>query len=136
MAVKSVVSTVFYVVKAAWSPYSHRGWSFKKLFGIFLEGAIFPDLSDSAKQVLNDERVHTVCFGHSHVYQYRQWSQDKEYFNSGTWTEITSLDIVSLGKITKLTYILFEYPEDGARPRGRLKEWRGFHRIEEDVAVS
>lgn len=136
MAVKSMASTLFYFLKAAWSPDSHRGWSFKKLFGIFLEGAIFPDLSDSAKQVLNDERVHTVCFGHSHVYQYRQWSQDKEYFNSGTWTEITSLDIASLGKITKLTYILFEYPEDGARPRGRLKEWRGFHRIEEDVAVS
>jgi len=136
MAVKSVISTLYYFAKAAWAPDSHRGWSFKKLFGIFLEGAIFPDLSDSAKQVLNDERVHTVCFGHSHVYQYRQWSQDKEYFNSGTWTEITSLDIVSLGKITKLTYILIEYPEDGARPRGRLKEWRGFHRIEEDVAVS
>jgi UDP-2,3-diacylglucosamine pyrophosphatase LpxH len=136
MAVTSVLSTIYYFVHAAWAGDSKRRWSFKRLFGIFLEGAIFPDLSDSARQVLADERVHTVIFGHSHVYQYRQWSKDKEYFNSGTWTEITSLDIESLGKITKLTYILIEYPEDGGRPRGRLKEWRGFHRIEEDVAVS
>jgi predicted phosphodiesterase len=108
----------------------------RKVFQIMLESAIFPDLTESARQVLSDDRVHTVIFGHSHVYQYRQWSQDKEYFNTGTWTELTSLDIVSLGKITKLTYVLIEYPEDGGRPRGRLKEWKGYHRIEEDVAVS
>ena len=78
----------------------------------------------------------TVCFGHSHVYQYRQWADDMEYFNTGTWTDITSLDIASLGKITKLSYVLFEYPEDGGRPRGRLKEWHGYHRIEEDVAIA
>ena len=77
-----------------------------------------------------------MIFGHTHVYQYRQFAKDKEYFNTGTWTEITSLDIASLGKITKLTYVILEYPEDGSRPRGRLKEWRGYHRIEEDVAVS
>jgi hypothetical protein len=77
-----------------------------------------------------------VCFGHSHVYQYRQWADDMEYFNTGTWTDITSLDIASLGKITKLSYVLFEYPEDGGRPRGRLKEWHGYHRIEEDVAIA
>ena len=90
---------------------------------------------DSAKKILKNDRVHTVIFGHSHNYQYRQWRAEKEYFNTGTWTELTSLDITSLGKITKLTYVMIEYPEDGVRPRGRLKEWRGFHRIEEDVAV-
>lgn len=117
-----------------WDP--RRQWGFKKVFEIILESAIFPDLGDAARRVLQDERVHTVIFGHSHVYQYRQWAVDKEYFNTGTWTDITSLDIVSLGKITKLTYVIIEYPEDGGRPRGRLKEWRGYHRIEEDVAVS
>jgi UDP-2,3-diacylglucosamine pyrophosphatase LpxH len=113
-----------------------RHWSFKRLMQIILESAIFPDLSESARKILGDDRVHTVIFGHTHVYQYRQWSENKEYFNTGTWTELTSLDIVSLGKITKLTYVLIEYPEDGNRPRGRLKEWKGYHRIEEDVAIS
>ena len=103
---------------------------------VLLESAVFPDLSGSARKILNDDRVHTVIFGHSHVYQYRQWGLGKEYFNTGTWTEITSLDITSLGRITKMTYVLLEYPEEGGRPRGRLKEWRGYYRIEEDVAVS
>lgn len=113
-----------------------RNWSVKSLIKIAFQSAIFPDLSDSAKKILKDERVHTVIFGHTHVYQYRHWGTEKEYFNTGTWTELTSLDIVSLGKITKLTYVYIEYPDDGGRPRGRLKEWRGYHRIEEDVAVS
>ncbi len=136
VSMATIWKTTLYFMRSAWRTDVRRHWSFKKLFKIVLESAIFPDLTESARKVLNDERVHTVIFGHSHVYQYRQWSQGKEYFNTGTWTEITSLDVVSLGKITKLTYVLIEYPEGAGRPRGRLKEWRGFHRVEEDVAVS
>lgn len=136
MSVSTIFKTLGYFLRSALNGVSNRRWSFKNLFGIILESAIFPDLTEAAHKVLADERVHTVIFGHNHVYTYRQWSENKEYFNTGTWTEITSLDIVSLGKITKLTYVLIEYPEDGGRPRGRLKEWRGYHRIEEDVAVS
>jgi UDP-2,3-diacylglucosamine pyrophosphatase LpxH len=123
-------------IKTLFKKDPRRNWSIRSLLKIAFQSAIFPDLSDSAKKILKDERVHTVIFGHTHVYQYRYWGADKEYFNTGTWTELTSLDIISLGKITKLTYVYIEYPEDGGRPRGRLKEWRGYHRIEEDVAVS
>ncbi len=137
-----------------------RQISLNRILKVLLESAIFPDLSESARKVLNDERIHTVIFGHSHVYKYRQWGQDKEYFNTGTWTELTSLDIPNMGMITKLTYVFIEYPEievpqeldseseedkstsesvenlEVVRPRARLKEWHGFHRIEEDVVVS
>ena len=136
VSIVTICKTFWFFVKTAWKADSRRQWSFKSVFKIVLESAVFPDLTESAHKVLNDDRVHTVIFGHSHVYQYRQWSEDKEYYNTGTWTELTSLDIVSLGKPTKLTYVYIEYPEDGGRPRGRLKEWRGYHRIEEDVAVS
>ncbi len=136
MAIATLCKTLYFFAMSALKSDTRRQWTFKQLLKIVLESAIFPDLTDSARKVLNDDRVHTVIFGHSHVYQYRQWTQDKEYFNTGTWTELTSLDIVSLGKLTKLTYVLIEYPDDGGRPRGRLKEWHGYHRIEEDVAVS
>lgn len=135
LAIKSIFQVWWYLIASVIKPNPRRNWSFKALLKIIFERAIFPDLSDAARKVLQDDRVHTVIFGHSHVYQYKQWGHDKEYFNTGTWTDITSLDINSLGKITKLTYVLIEYPEDGGRPRGRLKEWRGYHRIEEDVAV-
>lgn len=134
--VKASLDLLWYFIRTLVIKDPRRNWSFKRLLQIMMESAIFPDLSESAKKILNDERVHTVIFGHTHVYQYRQFQTDKEYFNSGTWTDVTSLDIVSLGKITKLTYVMLEYPEDSDRPRGRLKEWRGYHRIEEDVAVS
>lgn len=135
-SLRTIWKTIIYFVNSSWRTDVRRQWSFRKLLKIMFESAIFPDLTESARKVLADDRVHTVIFGHSHVYQYRQWNQGKEYFNTGTWTEITSLDVVSLGKITKLTYVLIEYPEGGGRPRGRLKEWRGFHRVEEDVVVS
>ena len=115
---------------------NRKSWPLHRILKVLLERAVFPDLSGAAKKILQDDRVHTVVFGHSHVYEYRQFAADKEYFNTGTWTELTSLDIASLGKITKLTYVLFEYLEESERPRGRLKEWHGYHRIEEDVAVS
>lgn len=132
----SLTKLTWYFMKTVFSGDPRRHLPVSRVLRVLAESAIFPDLSESARRVLMDERVHTVIFGHSHVYQYRQWGTNKEYFNTGTWTDLTSLDIQSLGKITKLTYVLIEYPEDGARPRGRLKEWRGYHRIEEDVAVS
>lgn len=134
--IKAFFMAMGYFVKSAFVKDPRRHWPLKRIIQVIAESAIFPDLSESARKVLSDERVHTVIFGHTHVYQYRQWSENKEYFNTGTWTEVTSLDIVSLGKITKLTYVLIEYPEDGGRPRGRLKEWKGYHKIEEDVAIS
>ena len=140
MSVKALVMLIGYFIKAAVANDPTRQVTVKKLISIFLESAIFPDLGDAAKKILTEEdEVHTVIFGHSHVYQYRKYEGDKEYFNTGTWTEVTSLDIHTFGKMTKLTYVIIEYPEvlDVApRPRGRLKEWRGYHRIEEDVAVS
>ncbi|MCC7403427.1 MAG: metallophosphoesterase [Bdellovibrionales bacterium] len=132
----SSLSLLFYFAKAIITHDPRRNFPFRRIWQVVVERAIFPDLSETARRVLLDDRVHTVIFGHTHVYQYRQWSEDMEYFNTGTWTELTSLDIASLGKITKLTYVILEYPENGERPRGRLKEWHGYHRIEEDVAVS
>jgi UDP-2,3-diacylglucosamine pyrophosphatase LpxH len=137
MTVTSFIKLNQYMFKSLLNRDARKHWGFRKLLEVVLESAIFPDLTDSAKKILNDERVHTVIFGHSHVYQYRQYAGEKEYFNTGTWTEITSLDIANLGKITKLTYVIIEYPADGqGRPRARLKEWRGYYRIEEDVAIS
>jgi UDP-2,3-diacylglucosamine pyrophosphatase LpxH len=150
-AMRALFSLIGFFFNAAFTHDSRRGWSLKHLLRIFFEGAIFPDLSSAARKILTDERVNTVIFGHSHVYHYRRWGENKEYFNTGTWTEVTSLDTGSLGKITKLTYVLLEYAEmiekidkgeDGIvenktyKPRGRLKEWRGYHRIEEDVVIS
>ncbi len=135
-AISSIFKMMKYFVTSAFKNDPRKSWSLKTLLKVILESAIFPDLSDGAQNILKDDRVHTVIFGHTHVYQYKQWGDSKEYFNTGTWTDITSLDVSSLGKITKLTYVQLVYSENNTRPRGRLKEWRGYHRIEEDVIIS
>lgn len=132
----AVIRCFWYFVRSIFVTDNRRAWPFKRILKVFLERAVFPDLSGAAKKILADERVGIVIFGHTHVYQYRQFGLNKEYFNTGTWTELTSLDITSLGRITKLTYVLLEYPDDQPRARGRLKEWYGYHRIEEDVSIS
>jgi UDP-2,3-diacylglucosamine pyrophosphatase LpxH len=114
---------------------ARKPFSLRNSLQIVKESAIYPDLEVAARKILHDERVHTVIFGHTHVYLYRQWGNSKEYFNTGTWTEVISLDIANLGKITKLTYVLVEYPPEGGRPRARLKEWRGHFKVEVDVAI-
>jgi UDP-2,3-diacylglucosamine pyrophosphatase LpxH len=137
-SIKILYYLLKYFVLSLFNNDPKRGWNFKQILKIFFQRAVFPDLSGAAKKILSDKRVHTVIFGHSHVYQYRQFGEDKEYFNTGTWTEVTSLELASLGKFTKLTYVFLEYvgEEEELRPRGRLKEWRGFHRIAEDVVIS
>lgn len=136
--IKTLAGLLYYFAKKAFGRTEGRKiWPWRSVLKIFTERAIFPDLGTAARRILTDERIHTVIFGHSHVYQYHKLSNAKEYFNTGTWTELTSLDMASLGKITKLTYVFLEYNDDHPhRPRGRLKHWRGYHRIEEDVDVS
>ena len=132
-------SLFYYFISSLFNPSRRRSWSITSLVQGFFESALFvDDLSEAARRILADERVHTVIFGHTHVYQYRQFKDGKEYFNTGTWTDITSLDIASLGRATRLTYVLIEYPQstENIQPRGHLKQWIGYHRIEEDIVVS
>jgi len=136
MLVKSFWLLFKYLYSIVFTHDPRYRWSVSKLFKIFFDNAVYPDLSRSAQRILSDDRVHSVVFGHTHVYEYKKWGVRKEYYNTGTWTELTSLDISLYGRITKLTYVLFEYSETDIEPHGRLKEWKGFHRIEDDVVVA
>jgi UDP-2,3-diacylglucosamine pyrophosphatase LpxH len=132
--IMTFIKLIGFFIKSMVQSHPTKHFPIKRIIQTLLESAIFPDLSDSAHKILKHEAVNTVVFGHTHVYDYRQWEGGKEYFNTGTWTDITSLDLKSLGKITKLTYILIDY--ETGRPSCRLKEWKGYHKVEEDVVVA
>ena len=54
--IKSLFQMIKYFVLSAFGSENYKNaWSVKTLFKIILESAIFPDLSDSAKNVLKDE---------------------------------------------------------------------------------
>jgi len=86
-----------------------------------------PDMSSAAKKILFETDVHTVIMGHSHAPAHRIFRSDKEYFNTGTWNNIISLNIENLGKQSRLTFVLIEYPPK-SRPKACLMEWKGIHR--------
>jgi Ca2+/Na+ antiporter len=77
--------------------------------------------------------VGRVVQGHTHVAQHSQLGSI-EYLNTGTWTDITSFDPGQLGRLSRPTYALIEYPPNtqpgqaGALPRVALQVWRGRHR--------
>jgi UDP-2,3-diacylglucosamine pyrophosphatase LpxH len=133
---KAVVWVLGFLYKGFFKKDPRRNITFKELVQITRENILLLDLSESAKMLLKDPKIHTVIFGHNHVYEYRKWGESKEYFNSGTWTEVVSLDIATLGKITKLTYIYLEWNTEKQKYQGRLKEWKGYHRVEEEVAIA
>ncbi len=84
------------------------------------------NLSDAARKILDQSPdLHTVIMGHTHEPLYKQYEDGREYINSGTWTEVTSLNLETLGKHTRYTYVLIDYSANPVRPHAYLREWRG-----------
>lgn len=110
--------------------------------GLLKEISIYPDYDRIAFKILDEnEEIDTVIFGHTHIMRYRQWREGKEYFNEGSWNEVTNLDLAEYGTRTRLTYAFIEYPQHvtdpavAGRPKTRLKEWKGVWKPEMDVLV-
>jgi len=92
---------------------------------IIKEAPIHPKLDREAKRILfSKEDIHIVVFGHTHACMHRQFSPGKDYFNTGTWNERISLELGSLGRAKRLTYVHIDQ-EEGKPPQGFLREWKG-----------
>ena len=111
----------------------HLTW--KKVFAL----VVYPNFVNEARKVLRaNPHLNAVIFGHTHFLRYRQWGGGKEYFNTGTWNEVTSLDIADFGLQTWLTYAYIELSgatAPGHRARVRLEEWKGQWRPEVETNV-
>jgi hypothetical protein len=109
----------------------YPGQSLLSIFQIFKRAVDSQVLEDHAEVHLMNENIQKVIFGYSHIPNYRQFQQGKEYFNSGTWTRNLSLDLRNLGAFHRLTYVLVEFPE-GQDARAKLMEWQGQYEVIED----
>ena len=93
----------------------------------------FPNFERQIKKLLKkNPRIHTVIMGHTHLAKMRRFGHNKTYVNTGTWTDLISLDISQLGHSRDLTYCTIEYPEDEL-PRAKLRAWRGYHDLYQDI---
>jgi UDP-2,3-diacylglucosamine pyrophosphatase LpxH len=105
------------------------GNSFLGILKIFSQAADSEALEKYAEVLLASDTTQKVIFGHSHIANYRQFRNGKEYFNTGTWTRNLSLDMRSLGAFHKLTYVLIEYVGEAQEPQAKMMEWHGKHQV-------
>lgn len=131
LTVTSLFKLCVYFVSTRFSKNRYRQSSLKSTLKILKEASVFPDLSDAAKQILRSPDIHTVVFGHSHVYKVVMVADHKQYLNTGTWTDIISMDIESFARKNRLTYVRVEYDGDRALPC--LRHWIGQIPIEDDA---
>jgi UDP-2,3-diacylglucosamine pyrophosphatase LpxH len=105
-----------------------------KTLKIIFEFSAFPDFDHHARKILEKNKdIHAILMGHTHIAKVRRFARDKIYINTGTWTDLISLDISNLGMRNELTYALIEYPEGEPRPRVGLKAWTGYHELWRDI---
>jgi len=108
--------------------------------GLLKEISLYPNYDRLAFRILEEnDDIHTVIFGHTHILRYRQWREGKEYFNEGTWNEATNLSLEDYGRSIRLTYAFVEYPvgtqAHSPRTKVRLKQWHGEWRPESEILV-
>jgi UDP-2,3-diacylglucosamine pyrophosphatase LpxH len=132
IAVSSCVKLITYFLSTRFSKNRYRQSSLKMTLRMILEASVFPDLSDAARRILRTPDVHTVIFGHTHVYKQLQYGENKQYINLGTWTEITSLDLESYARRSRLTYVRVDYNEQ-AQAVPLLRHWIGRIPLEDDA---
>lgn len=132
--VKTAVRAALYFFATRFSRSLYRTTNLVTTLKILRELTVYPAYHKVASKILEQHPdIHTVIMGHTHTPTYRQFEDGREYVNSGTWTEVTSLDLMNFGKGTRYTYVLVDYSQSPTRPHAYLKEWKG--RWHEDIDV-
>lgn len=120
----------FYLRNRLFSAEKERRTKFAMSFSDIMDALLHRTLDANASRILRRGSIHTVVFGHSHTYKYRNF-QGKHYFNTGTWISMINVDLQNLGKNTPFTYLFIDYSY--GRPVGRLLQWMGKQNLMEEV---
>ncbi len=101
----------------------------------FFEYSAFPNFEHKVRRLMRkNPRIHTVIMGHTHLRKVRRFGHNKTYINTGTWTDLISLDIANLGMNRELCYATVEYFEsEDQPPRATLRAWQGYQDLWRDI---
>ncbi|MBI4405870.1 MAG: metallophosphoesterase [Deltaproteobacteria bacterium] len=130
-AISAISRLIVYFISTRFSKNRYRQSSLKTTLRLLSEASVFPDLTDAARRILRTPDIHTAIFGHTHVYKLVQIGDEKQYLNTGTWTDIVSLDLESFGRRSKLTYVRVDYENE--KPLPLLRQWIGTIPTEDDA---
>lgn len=124
---------VFFVTRILALLKRPREVSLLATFQLLFEYQAFPNFESKVKKLMRRHpHIHTVILGHTHLPKVRRFGRNRTYVNTGTWTDLISLDIARPGLSRELTYATIEYP-DGQLPQTSLKSWRGYHDLWREI---
>lgn len=131
-AIKTAVAGLLYFLQVVLGIGRNGKLGRAEFFKVVKEFSFPVSMDRSAKRIFAlhpDLRV--VVFGHGHRAASRVFAGGRQYFNTGIWNEMISLDIGTMGRMLKLTFVEIARGKDDA-PRGKLCEWKGaYHEVEE-----
>ena len=111
----------------------YRHTNLRMTLKMLREASVFPDLTDAARRILQTPEIHSVIFGHTHVYKHVPIGESKQYLNTGTWTDIVSMDLETFGRRVRLTYVRVDYPKKDETPSCTLRHWIGKIPLEDAI---
>lgn len=131
--------TMAYCIRTQFRPFGKYNSNFKISLRQIFNIAIHPKYDKNAKRVFATRPdVKIVIMGHTHITEWRRFSDGKLYFNTGTWNQVPSVDAALHKSISNLTYVCIELNEKkGSIKNAYLNVWQGKWRpFREEVTTS
>ncbi len=129
-AIKTIIKGMGFLFKI-WSRHPHFLYMrLPSTFSLIKELLRKSPLEKFAFDFLKKFPYKGLILSHSHIPSRRITSDGKIYLNTGTWTDIISLEVGSLGRRTLFTYVELEEEEEKVIPH--LMVWRGREEFVED----
>lgn len=134
-ALKAAVMGIGYFMAVLLRLGENRRFARQYFFKIMKEFSFPVKMDRAAKRIFAlNPGYRIVVFGHGHQAAAKRFGGGRQYFNTGIWNEMISLDIGTMGRQLRLTFVEIAYDRDG-NPEGALKEWRGVYREVEDMGL-
>lgn len=126
------IRACWFFVKMRFIYHPYRFARISKTIRILHELFDRPRFASLAPEILKKYGAQVLIMGHNHQPDHRHFADGSQYVNTGTWTDVTSFDPGSLGRLSRPTYAHIEYPEGvspgtGTTPQVTLRVWRGRH---------
>ena len=117
-------SLIFIFYTLFGSKYKYRRASFS--LSLFKKITIVSSFINMAKQVLFKEEPSSkiVILGHTHIFEWRRFKENKYYFNSGCWNALYSMNITQHAHIYGNYYVSIRIEESSVM-NAKIKRWRG-----------
>lgn len=132
-AIRAAVMGIVYFFAVLLRLGENKRFARQDFFKILKEFSFPVKMDRAAKRIFAlNPGYRIVVFGHGHQATARKFAGGKQYFNTGIWNEMISLDLGTIGRQLKLTFVEINYDRDGI-PHGALKEWKGIYREVEDA---